>query len=222
MPIVPLLHLRSWCSPMNDLFSINLDDPDASGLRVAGVDEVGRGPLAGDVVTAAVILDPDRPIQGLRDSKKLSETRRQQLAEQIREQALAWSVARASVAEIDELNILQASLLAMHRAVAALVPQPEYVLVDGNRLPRWHYASEPVVKGDDRVAAIAAASILAKVQRDSELVELGRQYPGYGFDRHKGYPTAVHLEALRTLGITPAHRKSFAPVKNLLAIDAAE
>lgn len=222
MPIVPLLHLRSWCSPMNDLFSINLDDPDASGLRVAGVDEVGRGPLAGDVVTAAVILDPDRPIQGLRDSKKLSETRRQQLAEQIREQALAWSVARASVAEIDELNILQASLLAMHRAVAALLPQPEYVLVDGNRLPRWHYASEPVVKGDDRVAAIAAASILAKVQRDSELVELGRQYPGYGFDRHKGYPTAVHLEALRTLGITPAHRKSFAPVKNLLAIDAAE
>ena len=222
MPIVPLLHLRSWCSPMNDLFSINLDDPDASGLRVAGVDEVGRGPLAGDVVTAAVILDPARPIQGLRDSKKLSETRRQQLAEQIREHALAWSVARASVAEIDELNILQASLLAMHRAVEALAPQPEYVLVDGNRLPRWHYASEPVVKGDDRVAAIAAASILAKVQRDSELVELGLQYPGYGFDRHKGYPTAVHLEALRTLGVTPAHRKSFAPVKNLLAIDAAE
>jgi ribonuclease HII len=144
------------------------------------------------------------------------------LAEQIMEHALAWSVARASVAEIDELNILQASLLAMHRAVEALVPQPEYVLVDGNRLPRWHYASEPVVKGDDRVAAIAAASILAKVQRDSELVELGLQYPGYGFDRHKGYPTVVHLEALRTLGVTPAHRKSFAPVKNLLAIDAAE
>jgi len=222
MPIAPPPHLLSWCSPVNDLFSIDLDDPDASGLRIAGVDEVGRGPLAGDVVTAAVILDPARPIQGLRDSKKLSETRRQQLAEQIMEHALAWSVARASVAEIDELNILQASLLAMHRAVAALAPQPEYVLVDGNRLPRWQYASEPVVKGDDRVAAIAAASILAKVQRDSELVELGRQYPGYGFDRHKGYPTAVHLEALRTLGVTPAHRKSFAPVKNLLAIDAAE
>jgi len=222
MPTAPPPHLLTWCSPVNDLFSINLDDPDASGLRIAGVDEVGRGPLAGDVVTAAVILDPARPIQGLRDSKKLSETRRQQLAEQIMEQALAWSVARASVAEIDELNILQASLLAMHRAVETLVPQPEYVLVDGNRLPRWHYASEPVVKGDDRVAAIAAASILAKVQRDSELVELGRQYPGYGFDRHKGYPTAVHLEALRTLGVTPAHRKSFAPVKNLLAIDAAE
>jgi len=222
MPIVPPLHLLSWCSPVNDLFSVNLDDPDASGLRIAGVDEVGRGPLAGDVVTAAVILDPARPIQGLRDSKKLSETRRQQLAEQIMEHALAWSVARASVEEIDELNILQASLLAMHRAVEALVPQPEYVLVDGNRLPRWNYASEPVVKGDDRVAAIAAASILAKVQRDSELVELSRQYPGYGFDRHKGYPTAVHLEALRTLGVTPAHRKSFAPVKNLLAIDAAE
>lgn len=197
---------------MKDLFEV-----DYAGPHLAGVDEVGRGPLAGDVVAAAVILDPERPIEGLRDSKKLSEPRRVELAQQIREQALAWSIARASVAEIDELNILQASLLAMHRAVSALQPQPGYVLVDGNRLPRWHYASEPVVKGDDRVPAIAAASILAKVQRDSELIALDRQYPGYGFAAHKGYPTAAHLQALQALGVTPEHRRSFAPVKKLLA-----
>jgi len=197
---------------MKDLFEV-----DYTGPNLAGVDEVGRGPLAGDVVTAAVILDPERPIEGLRDSKKLSEPRRVELAQQIREQALAWTIARASVAEIDELNILQASLLAMHRAVSALQPQPGYVLVDGNRLPRWHYASEPVVKGDDRVPAIAAASILAKVQRDSELIALDRQYPGYGFAAHKGYPTAAHLQALQSLGVTPEHRRSFAPVKKLLA-----
>ena len=197
---------------MKDLFEV-----DYTGPNLAGVDEVGRGPLAGDVVTAAVILDPERPIEGLRDSKKLSEARRVELAQQIREQALAWSIARASVAEIDELNILQASLLAMHRAVSALQPQPGYVLVDGNRLPRWQYASEPVVKGDDRVPAIAAASILAKVQRDSELIALDRQYPGYGFAAHKGYPTAAHLQALQSLGVTPEHRRSFAPVKKLLA-----
>ena len=196
---------------MDDLFR-----PDYDGPGVAGVDEVGRGPLAGDVVAAAVILDPARPVSGLRDSKKLSAARREQLAAQIREQALAWSVARATVAEIDELNILQASLLAMHRAVLALQPQPVYVLVDGNRLPRWDYASEPVVKGDDRVAAIAAASILAKVQRDAELLELDRQYPGYGFARHKGYPTPTHLAALRELGATAVHRRSFAPVKAIL------
>ena len=196
---------------MDDLFR-----PDYDGPGVAGVDEVGRGPLAGDVVAAAVILDPARPVSGLRDSKKLSAARREQLAAQIREQALAWSVARATVAEIDELNILQASLLAMHRAVRALQPQPVYVLVDGNRLPRWDYASEPVVKGDDRVAAIAAASILAKVQRDAELLELDRQYPGYGFARHKGYPTPAHLAALRELGATAVHRRSFAPVRAIL------
>lgn len=189
-------------------------DYHAPGL--AGVDEVGRGPLAGDVVAAAVILDPARPIPGLRDSKKLSAARREALAEEIREHALAWAVARASVPEIDTLNILQASLLAMHRAVQALVPQPEWVLVDGNRLPRWDYRSEPVIGGDDRVPAIAAASILAKVQRDAELVALDAQYPGYGFAAHKGYPTAAHLQALRTLGVTPVHRRSFAPVKALL------
>jgi ribonuclease HII len=153
----------------------------------------------------------------LRDSKKLSEGRRVQLAQLIRDNALAWAVARATVAEIDELNILQASLLAMHRAVEALDLQPGYVLVDGNRLPRWQYAAEPVIKGDDRVPAIAAASILAKVQRDSELVALEREYPGYGFAAHKGYPTAAHLQALHTLGVTPVHRRSFSPVKNLLA-----
>ena len=196
---------------MDDLFQ-----PDYQGVDVAGVDEVGRGPLAGDVVAAAVILDPEQPIAGLRDSKKLSETRRQQLAALIMERALAWSVARASVAEIDEINILQASLLAMHRAVQGLDPQPGYVLVDGNRLPRWPYASEPVVKGDDRVPAIAAASILAKVQRDSELVALEQQYPGYGFAAHKGYPTPMHLAALQELGVTPVHRRSFAPVRRLL------
>ncbi|MBP6701424.1 MAG: ribonuclease HII [Halioglobus sp.] len=201
---------------MDDLFRF-----DCHGPGLAGVDEVGRGPLAGDVVAAAVILDPARPIAGLRDSKKLSAARREELALLIRERALAWSVARATVAEIDQLNILQASLLAMHRAVQALRPQPLYVLVDGNRLPRWDYASEPVVKGDDRVPAIAAASILAKVQRDGELLELERRYPGYGFASHKGYPTAAHLRALQNLGVSPVHRRSFGPVRALLQGDGS-
>jgi ribonuclease HII len=177
---------------------------------------VGRGPLAGEVVAAAVILDPLRPIEGLRDSKKLSAARREFLAPLIRERALAWAIASASVDEIDELNILQASLLAMHRAVAALDPQPGYVLVDGNRLPRWPYAAQAVVRGDAKVEAIAAASILAKVHRDNALLALEAQYPGYGFAAHKGYPTAAHLQALQTLGVTPVHRRSFAPVKKLL------
>ena len=197
---------------MKDLFEV-----DYAGPNLAGVDEVGRGPLAGDVVAAAVILDPAYLISGLRDSKKLTAARREELAQVIKEHALAWSVARASVAEIDELNILQASLLAMHRAVQGLQPQPGYVLVDGNRLPRWDYASEPVIKGDDRVPAIAAASILAKVQRDSELIALEQQYPGYGFASHKGYPTPAHLQALQELGVTPQHRRSFAPVRKILA-----
>jgi ribonuclease HII len=197
---------------MKDLFDVSYQ-----GIALAGVDEVGRGPLAGDVVAAAVILDVNNPIDGLSDSKKLSARRREELAPRIREQALAWSIASASVAEIDELNILQASLLAMHRAVQALDPQPEYVAVDGNRLPRWHYASEAVVGGDDRVPSIAAASILAKVYRDSALIAFDAEYPGYGFAAHKGYPTAVHLQALQTLGVTPIHRRSFAPVKKILA-----
>ncbi len=196
---------------MDDLFQVSYE-----GIDIAGVDEVGRGPLAGDVVTAAVILDPSNPVEGLRDSKKLSESRRDELAIIIREKAIAWSIARASVAEIDELNILQASLLAMKRAVEALTPQPGYVLVDGNRLPQWSYPSEPVVKGDDRVPAIAAASILAKVQRDNELVALEQQYPGYGFAAHKGYPTAAHLHALQSLGVTPVHRRSYAPVRRII------
>jgi len=196
---------------MDDLFQVSY-----KGIDIAGVDEVGRGPLAGDVVTAAVILDPSNPVEGLRDSKKLSESRREELAIIIREKALAWSIARASVAEIDELNILQASLLAMKRAVEALTPQPGYVLVDGNRLPQWSYPSEPVVKGDDRVPAIAAASILAKVQRDNELVALEQKYPGYGFAAHKGYPTAAHLHALQSLGVTPVHRRSYAPVRRII------
>lgn len=194
-----------------DLFSEH-----AAVRLLAGVDEVGRGPLAGDVVAAAVILDPEKPIAGLRDSKALSEKRRQFLADEIRLNARAWAVARASVAEIDELNILQASLLAMRRAVEALSVQPQYVLVDGNRLPQWKYASEPVVKGDSKVAEIAAASILAKVQRDSELLVLDQQYPGYGLARHKGYPTPQHLQALQQLGVTPVHRRSFRPVRELL------
>lgn len=195
----------------DDLFK---DAYPSRGL--AGVDEVGRGPLAGDVVAAAVILDPAAPIQGLDDSKKLKPLRREELAAEIRRSAVAWALGRASVAEIDELNILQASLLAMHRAVDALQVEPTFVLVDGNRLPRWRYPSEPVVGGDARVPAIAAASILAKVVRDAEMASLEERYPGYGLARHKGYPTPAHLAALERLGVTPIHRKSFAPVRKLL------
>lgn len=191
-------------------------EADCGGRLVAGVDEAGRGPLAGDVVAAAVILDPQQPIAGLRDSKKLSAPCREELAQEIRGRALAWSIASASVSEIDELNILQAALLAMHRAVLGLDTQPGYVLVDGNRLPRWHYACEAVVRGDDRVPAIAAASILAKVHRDNALIALEKRYPGYGFASHKGYPTAAHIKALQALGVTPVHRRSFGPVKKLL------
>lgn len=186
------------------------------GQLLAGVDEVGRGPLIGDVVTAAVILDPNKPIAGLADSKKLSEKKRDSLAIQIKEQSLCWAIGRASPAEIDQLNILQASLLAMQRAVDALSIKPEYVLVDGNRLPRWTYASEAVVKGDSRSPVISAASILAKVQRDQEIMALDAMYPGYGLAAHKGYPTAAHLAALQTHGVTPLHRKSYRPVAQLL------
>jgi ribonuclease HII len=184
------------------------------GDLLAGVDEVGRGPLAGDVVAAAVILDPANPIEGLNDSKKLTEKRRETLFVEIQERALSWSLARANVEEIDELNILHASMLAMKRAVETLVIQPEHVLVDGNRIPKWRYAAEAVVKGDSRVQAIAAASILAKVTRDREMVAFDKTYPGYGFAGHKGYPTKVHMEALDKLGPTPLHRKSFGPVRD--------
>ncbi|GMQ83860.1 MAG: ribonuclease HII [Gammaproteobacteria bacterium] len=183
---------------------------------LAGVDEVGRGPLAGPVVAAAVILDPERPIEGLRDSKKLTERRREVLAQQIRERALAWSLGRAEVHEIDEINILQASLLAMQRAVAGLALSPELVLVDGNRCPQLDYPSQAVVRGDALVPAISAASIIAKVSRDHEMTELDSSYPGYGLAKHKGYPSKAHLEALQTLGVTPVHRRSYAPVRRLL------
>lgn len=182
------------------------------GCLCAGVDEVGRGPLAGDVVAAAVILDPKKPIEGLCDSKKLSEKKREALFPIIQACALSYSIARASVTEIDRLNILHASLLAMKRAVEGLSVQPEHVLVDGNKLPRWRYAAEAVVKGDARVPAISAASILAKVARDREMVALHQQYPGYGFNQHKGYPTAVHLRALKQYGPLPIHRRSYGPV----------
>lgn len=183
---------------------------------IAGVDEVGRGPLAGAVVAAAVILDPARPIAGLADSKQLSERQREYLYGLILSDALASAVGRASVAEIDALNILQATLLAMQRAVAALTCMPDYIYVDGNRCPRWHYASEAVVKGDGRIAAIAAASIVAKVTRDREMLALDAQYPGYGLARHKGYPSPAHLQALQELGPSPIHRRSFRPVASLL------
>lgn len=189
------------------------------GLRlVAGVDEVGRGPLAGPVVAAAVILDPARPIEGLADSKKLSEARRDALAPIIRERALAWALGRAEVEEIDRINILQASLLAMRRAVLGLSTAPEFALIDGNRCPELPCLSEAVVKGDSRVAVISAASIIAKVARDREMVELDAQYPGYGLAGHKGYPSPAHLAALERLGVTPIHRRSFGPVRRLLSL----
>ncbi len=189
-------------------------DPQWDAIRLlAGVDEVGRGPLAGDVVTAAVILDPKCPIAGLADSKKLSEKRRQSLYHEIKEKALHWSLGRASVAEIDDINILQATMLAMVRAVDNLGVTPELTLVDGNRLPQWSYKAQAVVGGDGRVAAISAASIIAKVTRDTELTELDRLYPGYGFAAHKGYGTAHHLAALQSLGPCPVHRQSFRPVR---------
>lgn len=184
---------------------------------VAGVDEVGRGPLCGPVVTAAVILDPARPILGLNDSKKLSEARRERLFDEIREKALAWCIGRAEVEEIDRLNILQATFLAMQRAVAGLAVRPGLALIDGNRCPVLEVPAAPVVQGDGRVPAIAAASILAKVSRDREMAALDALYPGYGMAGHKGYPTPAHLEALRRLGPTPIHRRSFAPVRALLA-----
>jgi ribonuclease HII len=183
------------------------------GILLAGCDEVGRGPLAGDVVAAAVILDPSKPIKGLDDSKKLNEKKRESLFVEIQEKATSWCIARASVDEIDKLNILQASLLAMTRAVEGLHIQPEHVLVDGNKLPKWKYVAEAVIKGDSRVAAISAASILAKVTRDREMIEWDKHYPGYGFAEHKGYPTAVHMSALEKLGITPLHRRSYSPVR---------
>ena len=183
---------------------------------VCGVDEAGRGPLAGPVVAAAVILDLSNPIFGLNDSKKLSAKRREALAIEIRAKALAWAVAEASVEEIDRINILQASLLAMQRAVNALGIAPERALVDGNRCPKLPCPAEAIIGGDGKVASIAAASILAKTVRDAGMLELHQRYPQYGFDRHMGYPTALHLESLQEYGVSPIHRRSYAPVARLL------
>ena len=185
---------------------------------VCGIDEAGRGPLAGPVVAAAVILDPSRPIDGLNDSKKLSEKKRAALAVDIREKALAWCVAEASVEEIDTLNILHATMLAMTRAVAGLQVSPERAMVDGNRCPKLAIPAEAVVKGDGKIASIAAASILAKTVRDTGMLELHRTYPQYGFDRHMGYPTAAHFAALEAHGASPVHRKSFGPVARQLSL----
>ena len=193
-----------------DLFSV-------SGARVCGVDEAGRGPLAGAVVAAAVILHPDRAIPGLADSKKLSARKRERLALEIKQQAWAWAVAEASVEEIDQLNILQASLLAMKRAVMSLSLVPDRVLVDGNQLPDLPYSVQAIIGGDASQPSISAASILAKTSRDAALIELDQRYPDYGFAQHKGYPTAQHLQALRRFGVLPVHRKSFAPVAKLCA-----
>lgn len=179
---------------------------------LAGVDEVGRGPLAGDVVAAAVILPKDHGIEGLADSKAISAYQREALYKDIIERAVSFSVARASVEEIDRFNILQSSLMAMRRAVKGLQVQPDYVAVDGNRLPKWEYKSEAIIKGDSKVEVISAASILAKVVRDAEMSEMDDIYPGYGFGSNKGYPTAQHLEALKRRGPCPIHRLSFSPV----------
>ena len=189
--------------------------PDA--LLIAGVDEAGRGPLAGPVIAAAVILDPAHPIAGLADSKTLSASRREQLAAEIRAHALAWALGRAEVAEIDQINILQASLLSMRRAIEALPIAPEQALVDGKHVPAGLTCPcQAIIKGDATVAAISAASILAKTARDAELRELHDRYPAYGFAQHKGYPTAAHREALRRFGPCPEHRRSFAPVAAVL------
>lgn len=183
---------------------------------ICGVDEAGRGPLAGPVYAAAVILDPERPIDGLADSKKLAPGKRERLAVQIRSRALAWAVAEASVEEIDRLNILQATMLAMSRAVSALSPQPFEALVDGNRCPKLTIAARAIIKGDATVAEISAASILAKTARDAEMFRLHEMFPQYGFDRHFGYGTAIHLAALREHGPSACHRCSFAPVRALI------
>jgi len=191
-------------------------------VLICGVDEAGRGPLAGPVSAAAVILDPARPIEGLADSKKLSEKQRDRLAPLIRARALAWAVAYAEVEEIDRLNILQATLLAMKRAVEALSIRPQQVLVDGLYCPQTGIPSQAIVKGDSKVAAISAASILAKTARDELMLQLHGRYPQYGFDAHKGYPTAAHLAALREHGVSVVHRKTFKPVRQFAANHSGE
>lgn len=192
-------------------------DENPFAMLVAGVDEAGRGPLAGSVVAAAVILDSDQPIDGLADSKKLSSARREALEQEIKLKAKAWSIAESSQQEVDDINILQASLLAMKRALLSLTVKPDQVLIDGNRLPQLEgYRMRAVVRGDQSEYCISAASILAKQHRDRQMLELDRQYPEYQFARHKGYPTELHRELLRRHGVSPVHRRSFKPVRELL------
>ena len=186
--------------------------PEHQDRLIAGVDEAGRGPLAGAVFAAAVIPDPNRPVHGVTDSKKLTAEQREDLYLQITESSLCYAIASASVAEIDDINILQASLLAMHRAVQRLSTKPEFIYVDGLYCPRWRFASLALVKGDSRISAIAAASILAKVSRDREMIKLDAKYPDYGFAQHKGYPTPLHMQTLQKFGPCGIHRKSFKPV----------
>jgi ribonuclease HII len=193
-----------------------MQPPDITAGWIAGVDEAGRGPLAGPVIAAAVILDPARPVEGLRDSKQLTAPGRDVLYAEIASRAIAWATGRADVEEIDRINILEASLNAMRRAVEKLVPAAEYVLVDGNRCPNLACPVEALVKGDSRIAAISAASIIAKVTRDREMIEMDACYPGYGLARHKGYTCRAHLDALQRLGVSPIHRRSYAPVRRLL------
>ena len=193
-----------------DDFEVNETD------LIAGVDEVGRGPLAGPVVAAAVILDPKKPIDGLCDSKKMSANRRLEMSDKIKSNSLAWSLGRAEAKEIDEINILQASLLAMKRAIEVLNIEPDIVLVDGNYTPSINFKKKAIVKGDSFISEISAASIIAKVERDNEMIALDKIYPGYGFSSHKGYPTKQHIESLKKLGITDIHRITFSPVSKYL------
>jgi ribonuclease HII len=206
------MHMTNFLNNAGSTFLLS----DYADELICGVDEAGRGPLAGPVFAAAVILDPARPIPGLRDSKKLSEAQRDAFALRIRSNALAWSIGQCSETEIDTLNILQATMLAMRRAMEGLRILPTLALIDGNRCPVNAIRSEAIIKGDDKVPAISAASILAKTARDAALVALHGQYPNYGFDQHKGYPTALHLERLRMHGVSPVHRRSYAPVRALL------
>lgn len=191
-------------------------------MLIAGVDEAGRGPLAGPVIAAAVILDPKRPILGLADSKKLTEKQRERIFQEIRQHALAWSVARATVTEIDQINILQASLLAMQRAVLGLKITPQHALIDGNKCPKLICTAQAIVRGDQTEPAISAASIMAKVWRDRIMLMLDRKYPVYGLAQHKGYPTVLHIEALREHGASRIHRRSFAPVAEVAGLRSCD
>ena len=210
------VYISRWIVPENMIDDIDID---LSAYKlIAGVDEAGRGPLVGSVVAAAVILDDFQQIEGLNDSKKLTPKKRELLAEEIKENAKAWSISSIEPEVIDEINILQASLLAMKKAIEGLIIEPDFALIDGNKLPDLRCKAEAIVKGDARVQSIAAASILAKVERDKQMLDLHKLYPQYEFDRHKGYPTKVHMALLEEHGPCPEHRKTFGPVRRLLEV----